>query len=60
MAQIGAYIMLFGVVIQVTAFKGHMAGAQFLIGRVITGVGNGMNTATLPTWHAETAKSHNR
>jgi hypothetical protein len=52
--------MLVGVVIQVTAFKDYKAGEQFIIGRIITGVGNGMNTATLPTWHAETAKSHNR
>ncbi|KAL8291441.1 hypothetical protein RQP46_002419 [Phenoliferia psychrophenolica] len=58
--QIGACIMLVGVLIQVTAFKGHMAAQQFVIGRIITGVGNGMNTATIPTWHAETAKSHNR
>ncbi|KAK4702689.1 hypothetical protein P7C70_g3532, partial [Phenoliferia sp. Uapishka_3] len=56
----GAYVMLFGVLIQVTAFKDHKAAEQFVIGRIITGVGNGMNTATIPTWHAETAKSHNR
>lgn len=42
MLQYGPYIMIFGVLLQVTAFKGHEAGAQFLIGRIITGVGNGM------------------
>ncbi|KAL8284081.1 hypothetical protein RQP46_005194 [Phenoliferia psychrophenolica] len=58
--QIGGVIMLFGVLIQVTAFSGHKAAEQFVIGRIITGVGNGMNTATIPTWHAECSKSHHR
>lgn len=26
--------MILGVVIQITAFKGHMAGVQFCVGRV--------------------------
>lgn len=60
MMYIASVIMCVGVAIQVTAFAGHSAEAQFIIGRVVTGVGNGMNTATIPTWHAETAKSHNR
>lgn len=28
--------------VQVTTFKGHWAGGQFIIGRIITGIGNGM------------------
>ncbi|ORY86029.1 general substrate transporter [Leucosporidium creatinivorum] len=60
MMKIASYVMMVGVLIQVTAFAGHKAAAQFIIGRVITGLGNGANTATIPTWHAETAKSHNR
>ncbi|KAM0786056.1 hypothetical protein ACM66B_006867 [Microbotryomycetes sp. NB124-2] len=60
MMQIASYVMMIGVAIQVTAFRGHEAEAQFIIGRIVTGLGNGMNTATIPTWHAETAKSHNR
>ena len=31
--------MIIGVIIQVTAIKGHHATAQFIIGRTITGVG---------------------
>lgn len=38
----GGIIMIIGVVIQVAAVKGHKATAQFVIGRIITGVGNGM------------------
>jgi hypothetical protein len=34
--------MIIGVIIQVTAIKGHNATAQFIIGRTITGVGNGI------------------
>ena len=41
---IGALIMILGVIIQCSAIKGHKATAQFIIGRVVTGVGNGINT----------------
>jgi MFS family permease len=57
--MIGAFIMILGTIIQVTAFKGHHATAQFIIGRVVTGVGNGMNTATIPTYQAECSKTKN-
>ncbi|GAA6022858.1 hypothetical protein JCM10207_001425 [Rhodosporidiobolus poonsookiae] len=60
MIVMGAIVMIVGVVIQVTAFKGHHAGVQFCIGRVITGIGNGMNTSTIPSWMAECSRSHNR
>ncbi|KAL8276397.1 hypothetical protein RQP46_011195 [Phenoliferia psychrophenolica] len=60
MMQLGSVIMMLGVAIQVSAIKGEMAGVQFCVGRVITGVGNGMNTSTIPSWVAETSKSHNR
>lgn len=57
---VGAFVMVIGTIIQVTAFRGYDAPAQFCVGRVVTGVGNGVNTATIPTWQAETSKSHNR
>ncbi|TIB75270.1 general substrate transporter [Wallemia mellicola] len=60
MMALGAFIMVIGTVIQVTAFAGYKAPEQFCVGRVVTGVGNGINTATIPTWQAETSKSHNR
>lgn len=56
----GAAIMIIGVVIQVTSFVGHIPLLQFMFGRVITGVGNGMNTSTIPTYQAECSRTSNR
>lgn len=52
--------MIIGVIIQVTAMPGHIPLLQFIFGRVITGIGNGMNTSTIPTYQAECSKSTNR
>lgn len=30
------------------------------VARVVTGVGNGMNTATVPVWHSETTSAKSR
>nr|AAL89823.1 putative sugar transporter [Aspergillus niger] len=56
----GAWVMIIGVIIQVTAMPGHIPLLQFIFGRVITGIGNGMNTSTIPTYQAECSKSTNR
>lgn len=53
MIIIGASVMILGVIIQVTAFPGHVPLAQFMVGRIVTGIGNGMNTSTIPTYQAE-------
>lgn len=58
--MLGATIMIIGVIIQVTSVKGHVPLAQFCVGRVITGVGNGMNTSTIPTYQAECSRTSNR
>jgi MFS family permease len=51
---LGASIMIVGVIIQVaTVPVGGGATAQFIVGRCITGIGNGINTSTIPTWQAE-------
>jgi MFS family permease len=55
----GASVMILGTIIQVVSIKGHNATAQFIIGRVVTGVGNGMNTATIPTYQAECSRTKN-
>lgn len=64
----GAVVMIIGTLITVTAYgpgdtdnNGTVDGfVQFFIGRVVTGLGNGANTATIPSWIAETSKAHNR
>lgn len=48
--------MVIGAILQCTAF----GLAQLIVGRVITGVGNGLNTSTVPTWQSECSKSHRR
>ncbi|KAJ5646398.1 hexose carrier protein [Penicillium lividum] len=58
--MLGASVMVIGVVVQVTAFKGHVPLAQFCVGRVVTGIGNGMNTSTILTYQAECSRSTNR
>ncbi|GAA5907661.1 hypothetical protein JCM6882_008942 [Rhodosporidiobolus microsporus] len=60
MMTIGAIVLLIGVLIQVVSFKGHWAGGQFIIGRIVTGLGTGFETSTIPTWHAECAKAKSR
>lgn len=53
---IGSLIMIVGAVIQASSYS----LAQLIPGRLICGFGNGMNTSTVPTWQAETSKSHRR
>ena len=33
---------------------------QLIASRVVTGIGNGINTVNVPIWQAESFKSHNR
>lgn len=51
--MLGAFIMLLGVIIQVTAMPGATPIAQMIIGRIVMGVGNGINTSTIPTYQGE-------
>lgn len=53
---LGCTIMATGAILQCTAFQ----LPHFIIGRFVTGIGNGMNTSTVPTWQSESAKSHDR
>jgi MFS family permease len=53
---IGSVIMIIGAILQTASF----GLAQLIIGRWITGFGNGMNTSTVPTWQSETSKPHRR
>jgi MFS family permease len=36
---IGSFLMTIGVIIQITTVEGHKAGYQFVIGRIVTGLG---------------------
>ncbi|CCX15963.1 Similar to Sugar transporter STL1; acc. no. P39932 [Pyronema omphalodes CBS 100304] len=56
----GAFVMILGVLLQIFTFLGHQPLAQFIIGRVVMGVGNGMNTSSIPAYQAETAASKHR
>ena len=58
--MMGGTTMILGVIIQVTAERNATPLAQFIAGRVITGVGNGINTSTIPTYQAECSKTSNR
>ncbi|KAK5942697.1 hypothetical protein PMZ80_005263 [Knufia obscura] len=53
---LGSAIMVIGATLQASAFD----LSHFIIGRVVTGLGNGMNTSTVPTWQSECSKSHRR
>ncbi|KAJ5249143.1 hypothetical protein N7468_000594 [Penicillium chermesinum] len=52
----GCTIMATGALLQCTAF--HLP--HFIVGRIVTGIGNGMNTSTVPTWQSESSKAHHR
>lgn len=58
---LGATVMIIGVIIQISSVPPSSgATAQFIIGRFITGMGNGVNTSTIPTYQAECCPAHNR
>lgn len=53
---LGCVTMATGAILQCTAF--HLP--HFVVARIVTGVGNGMNTSTVPTWQSESCKAHDR
>lgn len=44
----GAAVMIIGTVLQTTSF----GLAQLIVGRIVTGYGNGFITATVPVWQS--------
>ncbi|KAL2855724.1 general substrate transporter [Aspergillus pseudodeflectus] len=52
----GCITMTCGAILQCTSY--HLP--QWIIGRIVTGIGNGMNTSTVPTWQSESSKAHDR
>ncbi|ETI25177.1 hypothetical protein G647_04550 [Cladophialophora carrionii CBS 160.54] len=53
---LGSSTMIVGAALQASAFS----LPHFIVGRIITGMGNGLNTSTVPTWQSECSKSHRR
>ncbi|OJJ86339.1 glucose-inactivated glycerol proton symporter STL1 [Aspergillus glaucus CBS 516.65] len=56
----GANVLTIGALITTVSFGDKWGLGQFVIGRVISGLGNGMNTATIPVWQSECSNAHNR
>ncbi|RCI11979.1 hypothetical protein L249_4586 [Ophiocordyceps polyrhachis-furcata BCC 54312] len=52
----GTALMVLGAALQASA----SSLTHFIIGRVITGLGNGANTSTVPMWQSETCAAHKR
>ncbi|PIA96044.1 Sugar transporter STL1 [Cercospora beticola] len=52
----GAVVVLIGVILQSTAYS----LAQLIVARIITGLGVGSFTATVPTWVGESSDAHQR
>lgn len=45
----GCIILSIGAALQASAY----GIAQLIVGRIVAGFGNGMNTSTIPVWHSE-------
>ncbi|KAG9254502.1 general substrate transporter [Emericellopsis atlantica] len=54
--MLGCVILSIGAALQAAAF----GIPQMIVGRVVAGIGNGMNTSTIPVWHSELMKAKNR
>lgn len=50
---VGTTLLSIGALLQITTYS----VPQVIVGRIIAGLGNGMNTATAPPWQAETSKA---
>ena len=48
---VGTTIMSVGAILQITSYS----TAQMIVGRIVAGIGNGINTATAPVWQTETS-----
>jgi MFS family permease len=59
---LGTSIMIVGAILQCTpgTLPNLQGLPQLIVGRVITGFGNGLSTSTVPTWQSECSASHKR
>lgn len=49
---VGTTIMTVGAILQISSYS----VAQMIVGRIVAGIGNGLNTATAPVWQTETSQ----
>ncbi|KAM5354457.1 hypothetical protein ACJ41O_001106 [Fusarium nematophilum] len=54
--MIGCVVLSIGAALQAASF----GIPQMIVGRIVAGLGNGMNTSTIPVWHSELMKPKNR
>ncbi|OWZ61131.1 hypothetical protein AYX14_06409 [Cryptococcus neoformans] len=54
--MLGCTVLIIGATLQTASF----GIPQLIVGRIITGLGNGVNTSTVPVWHSETTQATNR
>ncbi|WWC70481.1 uncharacterized protein I206_104432 [Kwoniella pini CBS 10737] len=54
--MLGCSVLIVGATLQTASF----GIPQLIVGRIITGLGNGINTSTVPVWHSETTHAHDR
>jgi MFS family permease len=50
---LGTTIMSIGAIIQIASFN----VPEMIVGRIVAGIGNGINTSTAPVWQGETSKA---
>ncbi|KAA8646687.1 sugar porter family MFS transporter [Aspergillus tanneri] len=53
---VGCVILIIGGILQASSYS----LPPMIVGRVVAGIGNGMNTIAIPIWQCETAKAHHR
>ncbi|TFY54378.1 hypothetical protein EVJ58_g8903 [Rhodofomes roseus] len=53
---LGGIIMIIGAILQTTSFS----YSQMIVARIVTGLGNGLNTSTVPSYHAECSPAAKR
>ncbi|KAH7924024.1 general substrate transporter [Leucogyrophana mollusca] len=53
---LGGCIMIIGAILQTTSYS----YSQLVVARIITGLGNGLNTSTVPSYHAECSPAAKR
>ncbi|KIJ70212.1 hypothetical protein HYDPIDRAFT_77073 [Hydnomerulius pinastri MD-312] len=53
---VGGCIMIIGAILQTTSYS----YAQLVVARIVTGLGNGLNTSTVPSYHAECSPAARR